>query len=590
MIKKAAVSLFILFISVLMLSAETQYDLQKEQSETVKRIIANEKDESRKRELLDIINYIDTTYGDLQVKLANGEKITLYFGPAHGKDHTGEWRGITTNRVGVTGLPEEYYSINYSRKLYNLLKKNKYIKIAAKPEYQSVLDGKSESYHYMKFRDVMQSARDANAFMVIEMHMNNVSIFSKADGLVNMPGIHMARDTKGRKMIINITSTNSGFLTLYNKYDASDFSRQYAVNIRQSLVKKGYTPNGWEYGAVADDRFTYYLNFPISVIYECGFISDTAEEKKLSDEEYMDGMVKSHYDMLLKTFNEMFGIDISDNELKITEKDYSANIELLKLARIAIFYMQNACTSQANIAVRAMRKNYYFGNNRGVIDYYSSIIHRINNSENLYSKGIRYNKRKKYSRARKNFIYAKNNLGRNEIYSAYRSKYNGAIYGNRKGYHRDDNKSSGSSNETYTGKRQDILKESSIVAGKSRINKPFILIIRKNQTLNDAVNDALSPFTDDLDKITESMKNFNVYSYKKVKRYSKKKKRYIRVLEKTCRKFVFDDGIYVVTLDKKMRVVRAERVSSVYLNPERYQNQQYLKNSYFAETERQKDF
>ncbi len=590
MIKKAAVSLIILFISVIMLSAEELYDLKKEQSDVVKRIIANEDDESRRNELLDIITFIDTTYGDLHEKLARGEKITLYFGPAHGKDHTGEWRGITTNRVGVTGLPEEYYSIKYSRKLYNLLKKNKYIKIVAKPEYQAVLDGRSESYHYMKFKDVMQNARDANAFMVVEMHMNNVSIFSKADGLVNMPGIHMARDTNGRKMIINITSTNSGFLTLFNKYDASDFSRQYAVNIRQSLVKKGYTPNGWEYGAVADDRFTYYLNFPISVIYECGFISDPSEEKKLTDEDYMDGMVNSQYDMLLKTFNDMFGIDISGDELRITEKDYSDNIELLKLARIAIFYMQNSCTEQANIAVRGMRKNYYHGNNKGVIDYYSSIINRVNNSENLYYKGIKFNKRKKYSRARKSFIYAKNNLGRNEIFSAYRSKYNGAIYGNSKRSIRDDDISSDNNKKAYTGKRQIILNESSAVAGRSRISKPFILIIRKNQSLDDAVSDSLSPDSDDLGIITGSMKNFHIYSYKKVKRYSKKKKKNIIVWEKKSRKFIFDDGIYVVTLDKKKRVVRAERVSSVYLNPERYQNQQYLKNSYFAETERQKDF
>ena len=589
MIKKSIITLFLLLISVILLYAEEINYLKKEQSETVKRIIANENNESRKKELFDIINYIDTTYGDLREKLANGEKITIYFGPAHGKDHTDEWRGITTNRVGVTGLPEEYYSILYSRKLYNLLKKNKYIRIVAKPEYQAVLDGNSETYHYMKFKDVMQNARNANAFMVIEMHMNNVAIFNKADGLINMPGIHMSRDTNGRKMIVNIKSSNSGFLTLFNKYDASDFSRQYAINIRQSLVKKGYTPNGWEYGAVADDKFTYYLNFPISVIYECGFISDTDEEKKLTDEEYMDGMVKSQYEMLLKTFNDVFGIDISDNELKLTDRDYSDNIELLKLARIAIFYMQNAGTEQANIAIRAMRKNYYYGSNKDVIKYYSSIINRINNSENLYYKGTRYNKKKKYSKARKNFIYAKNNLGRNEIYSAYRGKYNAAIYGNRKRYYNNDNISDNTST-AKTGKQQIIFNESSIIAGKSRINKPFILILHKNQSLSDAVYDALSPDSDDLGIITESMKNFHIYSYKKVKKYSKKKKRYIYLWEKNIRKFIFDDGIYVVTLDKNKRVVRAERVSSVYLNPERYQNQQYLKNSYFAETERQKDF
>lgn len=589
MIKNFSAAIFFLLAPALILTAEELYDLKKSQSATINKIISNEKSESRKKELVDIINYIDTTYGELHEKLARGEKITIYFGPAHGKDHTGEWRGITTNRIGVTGLPEEYYSIKYSRKLYDLLKKNRFIEIAAKPEYRSVLEGKSDSYHYMKFRDVMRNARASNSFMVIEMHMNNVAIFNKADGLVNMPGIHMARDSNGRKMIVNIKSTNSGFLTLYNKFDASDFSRQYAVNIRQSLVKKGYIPNGWEYGAVADDRFTYYLNFPISLIYECGFISDPEEEKKLLDEDYMDGMIKSQYEMLLKTFNDMFGVDISGNELKITEKDYSDNIELLKLARIAIFYIQNAETDQANIAVRAMKKNYYHGANKGVIDYYSSIMNKINNSERHYHKGSRYNKRKKYSRARKSFIYAKNNLNRNEIYSAYRHKYNAAIYGNRKRYY-NDNISQVTTKDSYYRKQKDILNESSVVAVKSRLNKPFILIIRKNQTLDDAVTDALSPDSKDLSVITGSMKNFYVHSYKKVKKYSKKKKRYVRVWKKSSSKFTFDYGIYIVTLDKNRRVVKAERVSSVYLNPERYQNQQYLKNSYFAETERQKDF
>ncbi|NLV68015.1 MAG: hypothetical protein GXY14_10125, partial [Spirochaetes bacterium] len=215
MIKNFSAAIFFLLAPALILTAEELYDLKKSQSATINKIISNEKSESRKKELVDIINYIDTTYGELHEKLARGEKITIYFGPAHGKDHTGEWRGITTNRIGVTGLPEEYYSIKYSRKLYDLLKKNRFIEIAAKPEYRSVLEGKSDSYHYMKFRDVMRNARASNSFTVIEMHMNNVAIFNKADGLVNMPGIHMARDSNGRKMIVNIKSTNSGFLTLY---------------------------------------------------------------------------------------------------------------------------------------------------------------------------------------------------------------------------------------------------------------------------------------------------------------------------------------------------------------------------------------
>ena len=584
MIKKIIATLIFITLSTLALSAEQVDNLKKGQSEIITKIINSEKNKSRKKEIIEIINYIDTTYGDLQEKLANGEKITIYFGPAHGKDHTEEWRGITTNRIGVTGLPEEYYSIIYSRKLYNLLKNNKFIEVVAKPEYREVLEGRSESYHYMKFKDVMNNARNSNAFMVIEMHMNNVAIFKKADGLINMPGIHMARDKSGKKMIVNIKSTYSGFLTLYNKYDASDFCRQYAVNIRQSLVKKGYIPNGWDYGAVADDRFTYYLNFPISIIYECGFISDPVEEKKILDEQYMDGMIQSQYDMLLKTINDMFGVDISGEKLKITGKDYSDNIELLKLARIAIYYIQNTRTNKANMAIRAMKTNHYHGNNKGVINYYTSIIKKINRSESLYKKGVRYKKKKRHSKARKRFIYAKNNLSRNEIYSGYKRKYNRAIYGNRKRKNREKH------NSSYSGRKKVRLDESSVITKKSPVNKPFILIIRKNQSLDQSVNDALSPDMENLKKITSSMKSYRVYSYKKVRKYSKKRKKRIWVWKKRSRKFTFDHGIYIVTLDKKKRVVKAERVSSVYLNPDKYQNQQYLKNSYFAETERQKDY
>lgn len=570
---------------------------KKEQSGIIQKIISSEKDDSRKQKLADIIDYIDSTYSDIHKHLKDGGKITIYFGPAHGKDHTEQWRGITTNRVGVTGLPEEYYSIIYSRKLYNMLKKNKFLRIVAKPEYQEVLDDKSDSYHYMKFPDVLQAARDANAFMVIEMHMNNVAIFHKADGLVNMPGIHLARDSSGRKMLINIRSTYSGFMTLYNKYDASGFSGQYAVNIRQSLIKKGYTPNGWQYGAVADDRFTYYLNFPVSVIYECGFISDPVEEKKLLNDEYSDGMIKSQYDMLIKTCNDMFGIDISGDELKITEKDFSKNIELLKLARIVIFYIQETETSQANKAINAMKKNFYYGNNKGVIDYYSSMMKRINNSESLYNKGIKYKNKKKHSKARKYFVYAKNNLNSKDLFLSYKKKYNEAIYGNRKKSDREINNSADKKNTLSTAsqkitkkERAKELKETSVIVKKSSINKPVILIIRKNQSIEKAVEDALNTDLETTDILAKSLKSYCTYSSKKVNQYSKKKKKNIYVYQKVAKKYEFYEGIYIVNLDKNKRVINVERVSSVYLNPDKYQNQQYLKNSYFAETEKEKDY
>jgi hypothetical protein len=84
------------------------------------------------------------------------------------------------------------------------------------------------------------------------------------------------------------------------------------------------------------------------------------------------------------------------------------------------------------------------------------------------------------------------------------------------------------------------------------------------------------------------MKDYSEDTWKKVRKYSAKRKKRIWVSEKIVRDFEFTPGIYVVNLDKKLNVVKAKRVSAVYLDPQKYQNQQYLKNSYFAETEQEK--
>ena len=556
--------------------------LKNKQTAVIAKILEKQDDRNIFNGAVEIINYIDEIYGNLYDSLENGGKITLYFGPAHGKDDTERWRGITTNRVGVTGLPEEYYSILYSRKLYNLLKQNPFINIAAKDEYRQVLEGKSDSYHYMKFIDVMTNAKNADAFMVVEMHMNNVSIFEKADGLVNMPGIHMARDSSGKKLLINITGTYSGFLTLYNKYDAGGFSKQYAVNIRDALVSKGYQANSWDYGAVADDRFTYYLNFPVSVIYECGFISHPVEEKKLMQNDYMDGIVKTDYDMLLKTFNDIYGIDISKNEFKGKRKDFKAGIEVLKLARLAIYFIQHADTKSANMAVKAMNDSYYNSQTKDSIRYYTSIINTINHAEYYYYKGTKYRNKKKFNKARTCFVNAKESLNRNEMYSAYKEKYSIAIYGNKK------NRNIASDNTPDTNWEKKRF-ETAVPVKASQVTKPFILALSSGENLENAVMESLDPDTKTLKSISESMKNYKKVSMVKVRKYSSKKHRYVTTYKKKVYDFDFKSGIFVVQIDRNMKIVSAERVSKVYLDPNRYQNQQYLKNSYFTQIEQERN-
>jgi len=580
--KTILISLFTLLISISINSAAENV-IKNKQSKVIDRIIEIQDNKNTFNDIAEIVNYIDEIYGNVYDSLENGGKITLYFGPAHGKDETERWRGITTNRVGISGLPEEYYSMLYSRKLYNLLMQNQFLNIEAKEEYRQVLEGKSDTYHYMRFKDVLNNAKNAGAFMVIEMHMNNVSIFSKADGLVNMPGIHMARDNSGRKLLINITSTYSGFLTLYNKYDAGGFSKQYAVNIRDSLLSKGYKANSWEYGAVADDRFSYYLNFPVSVIYECGFISHPDEEKKLLDNEYMDGMVKTQYDMLLKTFQDVYGIDISKKEFKGKKKDFKAGIEILKLARLAIYFIQHADTKSANMAVKAMKDSYYNSQTKDSINYYSNIINTINIAENYYKKGTHYRNKKKFNKARVSFVKAKESLNRNEMYSAYKEKYSIAIYGNKKIR---NNIAKDKSPQINWEKK---LIETAMPVKVSQITKPFILALSNGENIENALTESLDPDPKSLKLITDSINNYKKMSVIKSRQYSSKKKRYITVYQKKYNDYQFKSGIFVVQLDGNMKIVNAERVSSVYLDAKKYQNQQYLKNSYFTQIEQERN-
>jgi hypothetical protein len=434
----------------------------------------------------------------------------------------------------------------------------------------------------MKFKDVMRNAKNAGAFMVIESHMNNVSIFSKADGLVNMPGIHMARDSSGRKLLINITGSYSGFLTLYNKYDAGGFSRQYAVNIRDALVAKGYKANNWDYGAVADDRFTYYLNFPVSIIYECGFISHPDEEKKLLEEEYMNGMVKTQYEMLLKTFSDIYGMDISKSNFKGKKKDFKSGVEILKLARLAIYFIQQGDTKSANLAVKTMNNLYYNSHTKDSIDYYKSIMSTINNAENYYNKGINYRNKKKFNKARVSFVNAKESLSRNEMYSAYREKYSVAIYGNKKSR---NTAKGGTPGTTWEKKRI----ETAVPAKTSPITKPFILALSHGESLENAIIESLDTDADNLKTIVSSINNYKKVTWIKSRQYLPKKKRYKTIWTKKYDDFEFKPGIFVVQMDSSMKIVKAERVSKIYLDHNKYQNHQYLKNSYFTEIEKKRE-
>jgi len=566
-------SLLLLFQVVAI--ANSPYKIKK-QSYTIKKILKKESSTTALRRLHDEINQIDHTYSNLYNKILNGKKIVVFFDPAHGKLKNGQWQGgVATNRLSCTNKPEEFYSIKISRKMYNLLKNNPFIEIQSTTDFTKVLQGSSDTYKNIPFSKTIKLAKKHNAFIIISEHLNNVSMKFKADGVINLQGIHITKNKKEKKYLTN-TGVYSGFLTLYNKLDASGFSKSYAFDLKKRLKEKGLKANNWELGAVGDDRFSYFTDFPISVIYESGFISNPKEEKNLQNEEYIDNIVNSQYQSLLTTIENYFGINISKKKIIKTSSYNKRRIELLKLSRIAIFYLKIGKTKKALTTIKLMKKKFKGQKFKKEIKYYSNLAKKISEAEKKYKRYKRYRRSKRWRTRRRANNYlktAKKIVYKKPIFSFYSKKYGTKKLGKkirRKKF------------------KQKITKSYIQKTKKSKYSKKIILPIAEGYSLEDSIKLALNPTPKKLNQLLRSFNQARKVTWHKKRKYSKKRKRRITYWKKSVKKIKFKKGIYIVSLSKNLWIKKAKKVSSVRLNPAKYQNQQYLKNSFLSNREYKK--
>ena len=541
----------LLFLNMPMNAGE-QWSLEN-QSDEIKDILKNESNASKKRDLANILGKVDEIYGDVYTSLQNGRKLTIFFDPAHGKLKNGQWQGgIATRRQSCTNKPEEYYSIIISRAMYKRLKSNPYIDVKTTPDFFEVLEGRSETYNDIPFTKTVELAAKYDAFMIIAEHLNNVSVVEKADGILNIPGIHITRTIAGQKMLRYVNSSYKGFLTLYNKFDTSGFSRLYAQKLKDSLVAKGLKANSWEQGVVGDGRFTYFLDYPISVIYESGFISNPDEEKLLATKEYAEKLADSQYSTLLETIKDVFKVDISKKVKQTSQKHTGSDpVDMIKLGRIAVYYLKSADTKGLMLSIKAIEKKAgkEFASNAV---HFSAIKNKIEQSEKLYSLGKNAKGKKKKSTASNYYKRAYNMIGYAPAYRAYKNKYLEAL-----GRNKNIQIASSYSNDNATYKTQ---KNSFTYSQKAPKLRTIILTIEEGQSLEAAIDAALTPDAETLKKLTASFK-------------------------KSAK---FNKGIYLISINNDLKVTKMNKVSGVLLDPWKYQNQQYLKNSYFASTSRDK--
>ncbi len=530
-----------------------------QQADIIATIISEEQDKERVDQLQQMLQFMDNLYDNLHNRVKNGEKIVIFFDPAHGIDDDGKWEGEKTGRLSCTGLPEEHYSLLISRKLYQLLKKNPYIQVVSTQDYIDALEGKTDTYNNITFRETVELAKNAKAVLVISEHLNNTASIFKAYGLANVKGIHITY-SNGKAYLTHIREEHKGFLTLYNKFDASGFSYMVASKVKAKLMAYNLRVNSWNYGTVADDRFTYFVNYPISVIFESGFISNPEDEALLSNPEYQKLIAQSHYEAILETIAVTFGVDISGffSPRIVDGVNPARNLLLLKLSRIACYYISKNDTDKGTHVLSLLLKECDPAKDAAIIENIQDMKYRIQRSKELYAKALALKKKGKMQKARYCMRKAISLISRSPVFYEMRKTYRAEYKGLKEII---EQKSVAS---TYSAPDRVV---NPLV---SRITTPVLVVIEQHMTPQEAIYNALQCDEALLKKISSQFMQAHIKVGKK--RFEKPQ----------------GEGIYIVQLTAKGNVKNVKRVAIVKLDPYKYQNQMYLKNSYCAPKERNK--
>ena len=92
-------------------STYSSYNLDT-QPDIITSILKKEKNIKNLKFIIDILNQIDKCYGNLYNNIQQGQKITIFIDPAHGKLSDGRWEGELSGRVSCANIPEEQYSLS----------------------------------------------------------------------------------------------------------------------------------------------------------------------------------------------------------------------------------------------------------------------------------------------------------------------------------------------------------------------------------------------------------------------------------------------------------------------------------------------
>ncbi|HPQ51704.1 MAG TPA: N-acetylmuramoyl-L-alanine amidase [Spirochaetota bacterium] len=568
-----------------------------DQPAIIRKVITMERSIRHSKGLYSIVSKLDNMYANLYDKIRDGKKIRIYIDPAHGKLH-GTWRGLLSGRYCVLGNSEEYYSILMLRELYKHLSNNSHIEIITPEDHLKAMKGECDSYNDITFKESIRKAFETNCQIIISQHLNNVAMCHKATGTSNISGVHIIHGGRGRKYLANITSIYKGFLTLYNKLDVSGFSRKYAYNLRSSLIDCGLTPNNWERGAVADDRFEYFVDFPISIIYESGFISNPDDLNIIQNQESRKKIAAAQYETLIRSLKKIFCVDISGSTVKKCDSDQSMyDLTLLKLSRMSLYYLRHGKPRKACTIIDIMNRHYGKTRFKSLIEPYLHMKNRALQAERYYSKAKYYIKKparnrrakRRYIREAKRYLHAAKNIARTKpyyygLYRRYNRTYKSLFPKRRRSTARIANNNSNRNIEKSVPRYIPCYEK----VVQAPVARPVIFVVNSENDIADAIQKAFEADSATHAKLMKSFKNASTVKWVKKRKWSRKRRRRITYWKKINEKISFTCGIYIVTLHNNLTIKSAKKVPRVTLDDNRYQNQLYLKNSHFAHVHRDK--
>lgn len=590
-IMKKSSFLTLLFCFLISLHVFAQDIRQNEYSSNtlINKIIAREKSIEYSKEISTIVDSVNTVYGQIQQRITGGDKIRVFFDPAHGKipNNGGmEWEGSLSWRKSTTGVPEEIYSIPVARKTYQLLSANPHIEAMANPEYLEVLKGNSDTYTNVTFDESVAQAEMCGAQIIIAEHLNNVAPQRKAEGFYNIPGLHITCNQNRTPLLSLVSGRYSGYYAYYNAFDFTGASKSISDYFCDEMISSGIVYPQSKRAAIADNRFTLYTHFPSSIIFESGFISNPKEEELLRTEPYQDALAHAKYNAIIRGINSTYGIDISHNDAVITSPLDKSMILGVMLSRIAMYYLEKSEYKKSVEVINIFEKNIAPRIGLKSAKAFLGLKTRIQRVGALIRTGNTYAAKNKNKKALTYFQSAIRIMGnRPEFKGARESAY---LMYNRSA------QACGRKNLRYiTGYAHYNVSPPNMSfyikkIENHNITTPYILTISDGQSLEDAVDSSFSANGTVRDKIIEQLRKGykRKASYKRV--YSKTKGRYIWIAKSSGRIVPFSTGVYIISFTKKMKIASVKQVWTVEFNPNRYQNQQFFKNSCLAERSKEK--